>query len=116
MFDEFIFDLKAARKMSGLTQKDCGHLIGGSEYRISQMERGQRLPTIREICTLSLVFGKSFESLYGAIFKEVRKDLEKRLESLPEPDKTIPGHFNRSRTLKRLQQRLLEESGKDHGC
>lgn len=114
MFDEFIFDLKAARKMSGLTQKDCGHLIGGSEYRISQLERGQRLPTIREICTLSLVFGKNFESLYGAVFDEVRKVLDDRLGNLPEPEKTIPGHHNRARTLERLRQRLLEESGKRH--
>ncbi|MCK0138923.1 helix-turn-helix transcriptional regulator [Aliiroseovarius sp. F47248L] len=114
MFDEFIFDLKAARKMSGLTQKDCGHLIGGSEYRISQLERGQRLPTIREICTLSLVFGKNFESLYGAIFDEVRNDLEVRLGHLSEPEKTIPGHHNRTRTLERLHQRLLDESGTHH--
>ncbi|WP_421702333.1 helix-turn-helix domain-containing protein [Aliiroseovarius sp.] len=114
MFDEFIFDLKAARKMSGLTQKDCGHLIGGSEYRISQLERGQRLPTIREICTLSLVYGKNFESLYGAIFDEIRKKLDQRLSNLPEPEKSIPGHHNRVQTLERLQQRLLDESGTEH--
>ena len=60
------------------------------------------------------MFGKNFESLYGAIFDEVRTDLEARLEHLPEPDKTIPGHYNRARTLERLQQRLLDESGTHH--
>lgn len=114
MFEEFIFDLKAARKMSGLTQRDCGHLIGGSEYRISQLERGQRLPTIREICTLSLVFGKTFESLYAALFKEIRRGLEERITSLPNPENAIAGHHNRSRTLDGLRQRLLDESGNDY--
>lgn len=114
MFDEFIFDLKAARRMSGLTQKDCGHLIGGSEYRISQLERGQRLPTIEEICALSLILGKNFESLYAALFKRIRAGLEERLDTLPDLEKTIPGHFNRTRTLQKLQQRLLDENDRAH--
>ena len=110
MFEEFILDLKVARKKSGLTQDDCGHLIGGTSHKISKLERGERPPTIREICALSLVYGRSFESLFGEMFAQVRKDLSQNLETLPEPEKRRPGGFNRSKTLEGLAERLLEES------
>jgi transcriptional regulator with XRE-family HTH domain len=110
MFEEFILDLKVARKKSGLTQGDTGHLIGGSNHKISQLERGERPPTIREICTLSLIYGRNFESLFGDVFAQVRRDLSQNLDSLPEPEKQHPGGFNRSNTLEALAQRLQEET------
>jgi len=116
MFDEFIFDLKVARKKSGLTQADCGHIIGGSVNKMSQIERGQRLPSIREVCALSLIYGRSFESLFGEVFRQVRKDLAENLESLPVPKKNWPGGYNRSSTLDALAQRLSEESQFNHAC
>ncbi|MCK0103223.1 helix-turn-helix transcriptional regulator [Pseudohalocynthiibacter sp. F2068] len=110
MFEEFILDLKVARKKSGLTQEDCGHLIGGSNHKISQLERGERPPTIQEICALSLIYGRNFESLFGEMFTEVRKDLAENLETLPDPVAERPGGFNRASTLKALERRLQEES------
>ncbi len=115
MFDEFIFDLKVARKKSGLSQTDCGHLIGCSNHKISQLEHGDRLPTIREICALSLIHGRNFESLFGELFRQVRKDLEDNLETLPEKHGNRPEVFARAKTVERLAQRLLEEQDITYG-
>ena len=115
MFDEFIFDLKVARKKAGLSQADCGHLIGGTNHKVSQLERGDRTPTIREICTLSLIYGRSFESLFGEMFGQVRKDLSTNLETLPGRTSNRPEYFNRTKTLECLAQRLLEEKTVTYG-
>jgi len=115
MFEDFVFDLKVARKKSGLSQADCGHLINVSSHVISQLEMGKRLPTIPEICALSLVFGRSFEPLFSDVFKEVRSHLSKALETLPEAKlKNSPETFNRTNTLNALASRLLEEKGFDY--
>jgi transcriptional regulator with XRE-family HTH domain len=110
MFEEFIFDLKVARKKSGLTQVDCGHLIGSSKNIISQIELGQRVPTIKELCSLSLIYGRSFESFYTDTLHQVRKDLVRKLKSMPAEPKGWPGSFARRRTLERLAGRLEEET------
>ena len=115
MFDEFIFDLKVARKKSGLSQADCGHLIGCSNHKISQLEHGDRLPTIREICALSVIYGRNFESLWAEVFRQVRADLETNLETLPEKRGNRPEVFSRAKTLERLAQRLLDEQSTAYG-
>ena len=115
MFDEFIFDLKVARKKSGLSQADCGHLIGGTNHKISQLELGAQMPTIREICSLSLIYGRSFESLWGEMLAQVRRDLGTNLETLPGRTSDRPEHFNRTKSLERLAQRLLEEQSSAYG-
>ena len=115
MFDDFIFDLKVARKKAGLSQADCGHLIGGTNYKISQLEHGDRMPTIREICALSLIYGRNFESLFGEVFQQVRKDLSTNLETIPERKSNRPEMFNRAKTLEGLAQRLLEEQSSAYG-
>lgn len=116
MFDEFTFDLKVARKRSGLTQVDCGHLLSASDNIISQIERGQRLPTVRELCALSLIYGRSFECLYADLLRDVRKDLMEQLGSMPHAPKDWPADQVRQRTLERLARRLLEETDLGHGA
>ncbi|WP_094035896.1 hypothetical protein [Antarctobacter heliothermus] len=48
-------------------QSDCGHLVSVSHDAISQIKRGQRMPTIRELCALSLIYGRYFQSLYAEV-------------------------------------------------
>ncbi len=115
MTKEFILDLKVARHKSGLTQADCSHLLGGSRSKAAQLEAGQRLPTLKEICALSLIYGRSFESLFGDIFVEVRRELAENLSSLPELKYTQASTFNRSATLDALAQRLSDESSMGYG-
>lgn len=116
MFEEFIFDLKVARKKSGLTQADCGHLLGKTGKTISQLENGNRLPTIKEISALSLIYGRSFESLFGTLFSEIRRELAENLTTLPEPGSDWIGNHNRNMTLDGLSERLDDDNNLSYAC
>ncbi len=113
MFDEFLHDLKVARKSSGLTQADCAHLIGASPHQISDIERGLRPPSLRETHALSLLYGRSFESLHMAVVRELRRGILQKIETLPQVPKGWPDEMRRGRTLEILTQRLLVESQND---
>ena len=106
MHSSFALDLKTARRRSGLSQADCGHLLGVDKRRVSALERGKSLPTVTEICCLSLMFGRSFESLFGSVFLEVRTDLEARLATLPNQGNGWLGRFNRRSTVNQIAARL----------
>ena len=105
---DFLYDLKVARKRAGLTQADCGHLLGASNNVISQIELGQRMPTVRELCTLSVIYGDRFDGLYSAIARRVCTDIAVRLASLPDaPRIWLQRHARRrARTLERLTRTL----------
>jgi len=83
MYHEFILDLKSMRKKSGLSQEDCGHLIGSTSNIIGRLERGDRPPTIEEICALQMLFGKTFESFYGTCVGNARQTIADNLKTLP---------------------------------
>lgn len=110
MTKEFALDLKVARQNSGLTQEDCARLLGVSVVTVAKMEGGTRTPTIHEICTLSLIYGRSFESLFSGIFKDVREDLFQRLAKMPVASGTVCLRVNRQSTLNKLARRLSEEA------
>ena len=109
MTKEFALDLKVARQNSGLTQQDCAHLLGVSDATLAKIEAGKRTPSICEICTLSLIYGRSFESLFAGIFRDVRAHLNVRIASLPKASGTVCLRINRQSTLNRLARRLSEE-------
>lgn len=110
MTKEFALDLKVARQNSGLTQDDCARLLGVSDATVAKMEGGTRTPTIHEICTLSLIYGRTFESLFSGIFREVREDLFERLTKMPVASGTVCLRVNRQSTLNKLARRLSEEA------
>jgi len=115
MYNNFAFDLKVARRKSGLSQSDCAHLLDVDRSKISRLERGDSPPTIRDICTLSLVHGKSFESLFGTVFQEVYDSLRERLASIPSEAGKRMSQFNRTNTLNQLASRLETLTNKGHG-
>lgn len=106
MHNSFALDLRTARRRSGLTQRDCGHLLDTSERRIRDLERGKTLPSMPEICSLTLIFGRSFESLFGAVFDDLCPALTERLSILPDAKVGWRVQFNRRNTLNRLAERL----------
>lgn len=110
MHDDFALELKAARKKAGLTQADCAHLLGHTPSNFSRLENGLRKPTLKEICALSLIYAKSFEGLFGAIFKTIHKELSERLSSLPDSKGSSIERFNRKNTLDRLGAHLSDDS------
>jgi transcriptional regulator with XRE-family HTH domain len=106
MFEEFLFDLRIARKKSGLTQADCGHLMGVSSNIISQIELGERTPTAREICALSVIYGASFESFYSENMQLVRSVMSENLDSMPDAPEGWLAIESRTRTLVYLSDYL----------
>ena len=106
MIQEFTLDLRAARRNSGLRQADCAHLMGAHKSKISNLETGRQRPTVRDICTLSMIYGRSFESLFSGIFDEVRADLSMRMLDLPEPAPHFKRRSSREKTLQQLDERI----------
>lgn len=106
MFEEFLFDLKVARKKSGLTQADCGHLMGLSTSTMSEIELGERTPTAQEMCILSLIFGTSFESFYAENMRLARSALRDNFDSMPDVPEGWQAAEAREKTLKRLSDYL----------
>lgn len=113
MIEDFASDLRVARRKSGLTQADCAHLMGKSAPKICQLETGKRSPSLRDICALSLIYGRSFESLFGAIFGSIRKELAENIATLRDPGPKWPGGFNRTNTLDRIAREILENDLRD---
>ena len=114
MNDDFPGDLRLARRQSGLSQSDCGHLIDASTDQVGKIERGIRLPTLREILAFSVLYGRSFESLYGPLVRDIRRQIMARLETLPEGSRNHPDALRRGRMLEQLSHRLLTENQSEH--
>lgn len=114
MSTEFALDLRLARRKAGLTQRDIAHLLGAQQTLVSELERGRQLPTLAQIVTLSLIYGRSFESLFAELMKSARNQLRKRIVSMPKGVRSYVGTFNRDASIERLARRLADEDT-DHG-
>jgi len=115
MTTQFALDLRFARRKAGYTQRDVAHLLGAHQSAVSDLERGRNLPDLRGIITLSLIFGRSFESLFAELVKETRGRLMKRLKTMPRNVRSFAGTLNREYSMKKLQ-RSLEAEHKDHAA
>jgi len=110
MSSDFTLDLRVARRQTGFTQEDVARLLGVTQSQISDLEHGRVLPTLRQICSLSLIFGRSFESLFWELMRDARKAIGGRLPSIPAQVRSYVGTFNRESSLKRIERRLEVES------
>ncbi|MBK8458707.1 MAG: helix-turn-helix transcriptional regulator [Phyllobacteriaceae bacterium] len=115
MSTQFALDLRLARRKAGLTQRDTAHLLALDPSKLSKLERGRRLPTLTEIVTLSLIFGRSFEALFSSIIADAREALRRRLPSVPTLARVTVATTNRDATLARLEAQLAAERD-DHGA
>ena len=69
-----------------------------------------------EVCTLSYIYGRSFDSLFAEVFIALRKALRHRLATLPDlAASNGVRFFNRQNTLGSLADRLAADSYVDHG-
>jgi transcriptional regulator with XRE-family HTH domain len=114
MSTEFALDLRLARRKAGYTQRDIAHLLSVQQSNISALEHGRVLPSIQEIVTLSVIYGRSFESLFAQLMKNARFALRKRTPTMPKTARNYVATFNRESSIKRLRHRLSAE-GDDHG-
>lgn len=113
MTTQFAHDLRLARRKAGYTQGDIGYLLTRHQSVVSELELGKTRPTLEQIVDLSLIYGRSFESLFGELLAERRIHLLKRLQTLPDLETENADTFNRPASLARLETRLTEET--DHG-
>jgi transcriptional regulator with XRE-family HTH domain len=114
MSTEFALDLRLARRKAGYTQRDCAHLLAISPSVLSQLESGRRLPDLLQMCTLSVIYGRSFESLFANLLAEARTQLRVRILAMPNNIRVFAGTRNRATSIERLARRLAEETN-DHG-
>jgi transcriptional regulator with XRE-family HTH domain len=114
MTNEFALDLKVARRKSGLTQEDCAHLLDVHPSKISLLESGKVLPSVTDICALSLIYGRSFESLFSSIVTSANRQLCDRLKTIPKAPERWLGSFNRRNTLSALGDRLEALNDEDY--
>lgn len=114
MSTEFALDLRLARQKSGLTQNDCAHLMAVDQSRLSALEHGRSRPSLEQICMLSIIYGRSFESLFALILEESRTVIGRRLETLPEERRAMDRSKNRDHTINQMRHRVL--SPEDHGA
>lgn len=113
MPQEFAIELKAARRKAGLTQEDCAHLLSVHPSKISLLEHGKLQPTVREVCTLSIIYGRSFEQFFDAILNDAHALLRERFATLPNGPTRWIGRFNRQNTLNQLAARLEDARNDD---
>jgi transcriptional regulator with XRE-family HTH domain len=106
MTSQFAVDLRLARRKAGLTQQDVAHLLDIQQTRLSELERGRKEPTLRELCCLSIILNRRFEGLYADLLDEARFELRERLPDMPRTARLYLPTFNRTHTLKRLRRDL----------
>lgn len=111
MSTEFALDLRAARRKAGYTQGDIAQLLDSHQSHISDLEQGRLQPSLQQIVSLSLIYGRSFESFFSRVMNDCQEHLTARLASLP-PGTDTAGTFNRASSIKKLQQRLKKS---EHG-
>ena len=106
MQNEFNLDLKVSRRKAGLTQRDEAHLLVIHPSKVSLMESGKALPSIRDIAALTVIYGRSFESLFQSMVREVQINLKERLRTMPASPHRWLLRFNRQHTLDTVADRL----------
>lgn len=116
MSTEFALDLRLARRKAGFTQRDGAHLLAISPSVLSHFENGERLPSILQICTLSVIYGRSFESLFSHVLREARRQLRDRILTMPNDVRQFAGTRNRHSSIERLAQRLADEQDDNGGA
>lgn len=113
MTTQFSLDLRLARRKAGYTQDDLSHLLSVQQSLISDLEHGKDRPSLEQIIDLSLIYGRSIESLFDMLMAERRGALADRLSDLPDLSNATVHTFNRDSSLQRLEERLTEADDHD---
>lgn len=114
MKHEFALDLKVERKKAGLSQGDVAHLIDVHPSKVSLLEAGRSMPSLRDICALTVLYGKSFESLFYGLIKKTAGSIKRQSLRMPQAPKRWLPSFNRKASLSGLAERLEAITPEDH--
>lgn len=108
MSTEFALDLRLARRKAGFTQRDVAHLLGTRKSLVCELEKGRRKPTLTQIVTLSVIYGRSFESLFSAEMRSAEAALRSRIICMPIATVRLASTYNRDANIERLARRLAD--------
>lgn len=106
----FALDITVARRRSGLSQHDVGHLLGVDRSRISKLERGTYTPTATDIAALSIIYDLEFPEIGQTAMPMLAAGLAERLRMLPNLENYLRGTSDKAETLKALAARLQVSS------
>jgi len=107
-------DLCAAREKAGLTQRDVSILLEANVKEVSALETGQRPPSVRQLCKLSIIYNRSFTDSYEQVIREARADLFRHLPDLPKAQSDGMKRYNRDNTIARLNRTLAAALTQKH--
>lgn len=114
MSSSFPLALRIARRASGLTQSDCAFLLGSHRSKVSHLECGVTVPTLRDACALSLIYDIPLESLFDGLVEEICADVRTRVAAVPNAPTGWRGGLNRQKTLSRLRDELEALTAPSH--
>ena len=104
---EVLVDLKLNRRESGLSVNDLAHLLGTNKARISKLHTGNAVMSLDELCSLSLIYGKTMDHLFSTAIYKLADTLIPRLSEMPREPKHWKSHDQRLDCLNALTPRLL---------
>lgn len=108
MRTQFSADLRLARRKAGYTQADVAVMLSDHQSVVSTLEAGTMRPTLEQIVTLSLIYGRSFEAFFEDVVADCTRRLKCRLDRLPQNVRDTAHTFNRASSLKQLHERLAK--------
>ena len=103
---EIAADLRSARRLSGLSNRDVATLLDVDAGRISRLETGTSEPSGQELALLALVYGKSLGFMLPCSHRRFIKGLRKQLSKLPGEPRVWSPRKERQATLNRLADDL----------
>ena len=106
MISDISLTLKTARRRSGFIHRDVAHLMGIHKSNLPQLENGTRLPSIRQLCELSIIYNLPPSKLLGETLVDASADIAARLATLPKQTASNLLAQNRQASLNNLAERL----------
>ena len=73
------YRLKKHRKMMGYSIREAAKLIGVSPSRLSQWERGLKMPSVKNLLKLAILYHTLPDELYYDLRKSLVKEVEKNI-------------------------------------
>jgi len=77
---EVMVDLRVARKNSGLLQRDVAQLLGTIQPRISRLEQGRSVLSVKEACALLIIYNVAIEDMFSDLSNSIHEELVENIK------------------------------------
>ena len=106
MKHHYALNLRVHRLRLGLTQTDAAHLLGVSQPRMSRIEAGIQEPTVKEMCSLCIIYDAPITALYRITAASAAGSIERRLKTVPKQALVAADSKRRATSLSMLKTQL----------